>query len=1446
MKHLSSILLTLLAAGLFFAPSALAYPDQYMGDTSIYEGVAADVGRPNILFIIDNSQSTTRTIADDVTFVATTEYDPGISTQGNDCTGIDNPGKECWLPWNIYKQDNQGDFATLVMENTDDTLATLTCDPSNDNTDPDDNDSDYVKTFFQQYGSYSGSGAAIFPNLDSSGSCVYGITNTSGVVYALGNYLNFLKNAVPVGGEGTEPPPDSDDPCADTPPAPWVRAYEYVERTDGWKDSKSAYFQLLESHTSSASRASTPYSEAGPDIGYWSQGYPNAPAGVSYSTWDASTNYTVPVCDTPPDETEPEPSTGANISQREVIFNTLKDVVLHAGPLVNFGAMVYGSGDSDPGSQNFGAHVAAPMANLSVGVTINDDGDFDVIIDPNCATVSGAKPAYCQFVEAIPGPPVAADADLTDCSNYIGAPCLPGLTARPQAMALFDAGYYFGAGRTGEVDASTYIPITNNMQIAPEDSPCDLNHIILITNGFSNKDGSPNLDMIGDADGDNYENEDSYGLGSHWLDDVARYLQANHKITTHTVLAFQAYDDLVANAAKDGGGQFHLASNEAQLRRALMEIIASIINEKSTSFVAPVVPASTTNRTISSNRVYLGLFKPQGDGPWYGNVKKYGLTADRRLAEPPPSGSGLINGDAANYPDGSFDPDSISFWSLVNGIVPSSAGDIDPTNSDPNEVKGDGGEVDSGGIGGVLLKRVQAWSTDRDNTSLKRNVFTFLPDGSGGWTKEDMHWGNADITATLLGLPDTEPSWWLTGANPAGVEDSSLSLDEIRRRNLIRYTLGFDSLNVQAGESNYDVREWIMGDVLHSRPVVFNYTQYDASHEFTCSETPDADGNYNSSIVFVGANDGMLHAFRDCDGKELWGFIPDNILGNLKYLPEIKHTSYIDSPPSILFYDKNGDGNVDSAEDLVVLVFGQRRGGGMSNLTADSRGSFYALNITDINDPTLMWKLDTSNYAELAETWSLATIKRVKVANTIEDTNNTDIRFVAFVTAGYDNNEDLRHGTTQTFPDGTDDTTSINVASSGGSVDGEDGGGDTLLMTSSGTDADGHNMRGRAVAAILVAQLSQQTVTNPDDETTDLLYVPQAQADNNLIGTVIWSSKDNLPSGSHPYSFASDVTTLDLNNNGGYIDRVYAADTGGNLWRFDTTNRDPDEWTADIMFSANSDADANVGRKFFYQPSVAVQGNETWVCFNSGDREHPLNLSVVDRLYCIKDYYNKYANYEDISGFENHTTADSVNESDLVDVTENILQSSTASEADINALLGKLRSNPTKKVNSSTGAADVSGDFYYGWYIKLDGKDRVPITGDYGEKALAAPVIFQGEVFFSTYQIKTGTRSTCEAGNLGYSRLYRVALGTGEAVFNYNAINDSESTTLNDRALGADGEVLRRSDRVYQLGEGIPSGIVQVVDAAGNVSLLISSSDKVEGIGGSNPTVTFPLYWIQW
>ncbi|MDT8405614.1 MAG: hypothetical protein RQ738_13685, partial [Sulfuriflexus sp.] len=166
----------------------------------------------------------------------------------------------------------------------------------------------------------------------------------------------------------------------------------------------------------------------------------------------------------------------------------------------------------------------------------------------------------------------------------------------------------------------------------------------------------------------------------------------------------------------------------------------------------------------------------------------------------------------------------------------------------------------------------------------------------GVWTNEELIPSNLDITPELLGLPDDTLKWWGT-TTVGATTDSGETVDEIRRRNLLRYLHGFDSLNVGGDSSVYDPRHWIMGDVLHSRPVVFNYTEYQPAAESVCPESADG-GDYNSSVIFVGANDGMLHAFRDCDGKELWGFVPDNVLANLKYLPETKHTSYVDSPPS--------------------------------------------------------------------------------------------------------------------------------------------------------------------------------------------------------------------------------------------------------------------------------------------------------------------------------------------------------------------------------------------------------------------------------------------------------------------------------------------------------------------------------------------------------------------
>mgnify|MGYP001041997572 CR=1 FL=1 len=49
--------------------------------------------------------------------------------------------------------------------------------------------------------------------------------------------------------------------------------------------------------------------------------------------------------------------------------------------------------------------------------------------------------------------------------------------------------------------------------------------------------------------------------------------------------------------------------------------------------VAPVVPVSRMNRTYAGNKIYLGFFKPQQDGRWFGNVKRYKLDNDGTIRE---------------------------------------------------------------------------------------------------------------------------------------------------------------------------------------------------------------------------------------------------------------------------------------------------------------------------------------------------------------------------------------------------------------------------------------------------------------------------------------------------------------------------------------------------------------------------------------------------------------------------------------------------------------------------------------------------------------------------------------------------------------------------------------------------------------------------------------------
>ncbi len=111
-----------------------------------------------------------------------------------------------------------------------------------------------------------------------------------------------------------------------------------------------------------------------------------------------------------------------------------------------------------------------------------------------------------------------------------------------------------------------------------------------------------------------------------------------------------------------------------------------------------------------------------------------------------------------------------------------------------------------------------------------------------------------------------------------------------------------DLIDWTRGERVEGLRErngWVLGDVIHSTPVVVG-----PPRAFTTD--PDyqvfLDGHSErQKVVMVGGNDGMLHAFHADYGTELWAYIPEYALAQLKDIaaPSYCHKYSVDLPPAI-------------------------------------------------------------------------------------------------------------------------------------------------------------------------------------------------------------------------------------------------------------------------------------------------------------------------------------------------------------------------------------------------------------------------------------------------------------------------------------------------------------------------------------------------------------------
>jgi type IV pilus assembly protein PilY1 len=101
-------------------------------------------------------------------------------------------------------------------------------------------------------------------------------------------------------------------------------------------------------------------------------------------------------------------------------------------------------------------------------------------------------------------------------------------------------------------------------------------------------------------------------------------------------------------------------------------------------------------------------------------------------------------------------------------------------------------------------------------------------------------------------------------------------------------------------------RAAVLGDIVNSRPVFIKNTT-DPKYEKLPKGTPGLDDyaayrqakkTRSEGVLLVGANDGMLHAFGENDGRELFAYVPRSVLGkmeSLAYSP-YTHTYLVDGP----------------------------------------------------------------------------------------------------------------------------------------------------------------------------------------------------------------------------------------------------------------------------------------------------------------------------------------------------------------------------------------------------------------------------------------------------------------------------------------------------------------------------------------------------------------------
>lgn len=592
-----------------------------------------------------------------------------------------------------------------------------------------------------------------------------------------------------------------------------------------------------------------------------------------------------------------------------------------------------------------------------------------------------------------------------------------------------------------------------------------------------------------------------------------------------------------------------------------------------------------------------------------------------------------------------------------------------------------------------------------------------------------------------------------------GVKDGKLSgFDELSAqysgvdKAYILHYLGFGSVSiiestyVGTGDINAKLQDElnkaptgqpVMGGIHHSVPALVAYKgQFDETGNISSTEGRD-------DYVLYGSMSGALLMADAKTGVENFSFIPRKMFDNEKQRRALSPSGTgisgepvfgVDAPWTI-----NAKYNYDfSTQPAKITTEAIKKSGTSSAQTAGHIYAYgglrmggkglYGLDLTDKDKPDMLFSIDeqTPGFDRMGQIWAKPVVAKIKIGT--DGKGRSIDREVLIFGGGYDM---CYESTLFKLNDGNRANTEC---------------------------ANKQVTEGNAVYMV-------------DSETGDLVasWTQGKTINNSNTKTTI----DGLTHMKH--SVVGGITALDRNNNG-YVDHLYFADLGGQLFRIDLielsgqnhNKKDKKDITNDItrgvvrVFDANGGnmANTHVPYRFYEAPVVSFYTNpddaQRFAVINlaSGDRSSPLSrrrdLGDANRVYGIIDRDIASARVTNA-----HITADALMSKDLDNSRLQKMDTKeieARDEAYRETLIKPMRDKkPNAKKEVKVGSSIITLPVYdkMGWYydmIRYDGRIDVQNL-----KAVGPGMVTGGVYYNSVYSpdFQYGNAGQCEARTVG-------------------------------------------------------------------------------------------------